>query len=197
MDKGSERRTNGRGGQQRPGRRSWHAASVFAILALLAGCGSSGSRTQATSSTRQSGGLSVKSSLTGHTTLPHRVHWTATPSVPGYQISEVEFLIDGRLTWVEQQAPYCYGSDGNFLVTSFLRPGQHAFTVKAVAVDGKTASTTVRASVPVAPAPPSALAGTWKQFQKSQGPGSPPTGTWRAVINRVGGKSTTHPEAQT
>jgi hypothetical protein len=87
------------------------------------------------------------------------------------QISEVAFLIDGRLDWVENNAPYYYGSDGNFLVTSFLSPGQHAFTVNAMTVDGKTTSTTVRASVPVAPAPPSALAGTWKRVWKPTIPG--------------------------
>lgn len=169
----------------------WRAAGVVVVFALLAGCGSSGSHPQTTSSRRPSGGLSVESSLAGHTALPHRIQWTATPSVPSVQISEVEFLIDGRLDWVEYNAPYYYGSDGNFLVTSFLSPGQHAFTVKAMTLDGKTASTTVRALVPVAPAPPRALAGTWKRFLKntSSAPPSssnPPTGTWRLVINPVG-----------
>jgi hypothetical protein len=110
------------------------------------------------------------------------------PSVPSSKILWVKFLIDGRLTWLETHAPYYYGGEGNFLVTSFLSPGQHAFTVTAVTVHGRVASTTVRASVPVAPAPPRALAGTWKRYQKQSDPSSPPSGNWRVVINRVGWK---------
>jgi hypothetical protein len=72
----------------------------------------------------------------------------------------VDFLIDGRLRWVEHSAPYSYGSDGNFLVTSFLSTGSHRFTVKATTTAGKTASTTVIARVAAAPDPPRALAGT-------------------------------------
>jgi hypothetical protein len=100
----------------------------------------------------------------------------------------VDFLIDGRLRWVEHNAPYSYGSDGNFLVTSFLSTGSHRFTVKATTTDGKTASTTVTARVAAAPDPPSALAGTWKRFVKQTDPSGPPSGYWRLVINRVGWK---------
>jgi hypothetical protein len=95
--------------------------------------------------------LSVKSSLPGHVTLAHRIRWTATPSVPPDQISEVDFLIDGKQLWIEPNAPYDYGDDGNFLVTSFLSAGPHTFTVKATTAAGKTASTTVTANVLVQP----------------------------------------------
>ena len=162
------------------------AACMGAVVATAGAAGPGGG-----ARVDHGGGLSVKSSLEGHTALPHRIKWTATPSVPSAQISHVEFLIDGRLDWEEFSAPYYYGGDGNFLVTSFLRPGQHTFTVKAMTFHGKTASTTVTARVPVAPAPPRALAGTWKRFLKNTssaptGSSNPPTGNWRLVINRVG-----------
>jgi hypothetical protein len=160
--------------------------ATAAMFALLAGCGSTSSHTQTASSGSPSGGLSVKSSLAGYATLPHRIPWVATPSVPSDQISEADFLIDGRQMWVEHNAPYVYGSDGNFLVTSFLSAGPHTFTVKAVTLGGKTASATVRATVLAAPPPPSALAGTWNRFAQFASTSTTPSGHWRLVINRVG-----------
>jgi hypothetical protein len=100
----------------------------------------------------------------------------------------VDFLIDGKHMWVEHNAPYFYGSDGNFLITSFLSAGSHTFTVKASTIGGKTASTTVTAHVPAAPAPPSALSGTWKRYLKQTDPSGPRSGYWHLVINRVGWK---------
>src|SRR5262249_21761462 len=93
---------------------------------------------------------------------------------------KVEFLIDGRLAWVEHGAPYVYGSDHNgqqegYLVTSFLSPGTHRFAVRATATDGSTATDTVVARVLPAPAPPAALAGTWQRTIDATGvpkPGS-------------------------
>jgi hypothetical protein len=169
-------------------RRVGPATALFAGLALLTSCGATRSHTQTTSSASRSDRLSVKSSLTGHAMLPHRIRWTATPSVPPDQTSEVDFLIDGHRLWVEHTAPYYYGDDGNFLVTSFLSAGTHAFTVKATTIDGKTASITVTARVPAAPAPPSALAGGWKRLVKQTDPSGPPSGDWHLIINRVGWK---------
>jgi hypothetical protein len=164
------------------------ALSALASLALLTACGASSSHahTAAAASARPTDRLSVSSSLAGHTTLPHRIHWTATPSVPPDQVSEVDFLIDGRLRWVEHNAPYDYGDDGNFLVTSFLSAGSHTFTVRATTIGGKTASTTVTAHVHAAPAPPNALAGTWKRYVKRTDPSGPPSGNWHLIIDRVG-----------
>lgn len=39
----------------------------------------------------------------------------------------MDFLIDGHQLWVEHNTPYFYGDDGNYLVTSFLKPGKHIF----------------------------------------------------------------------
>jgi hypothetical protein len=162
--------------------------SALASLALLSACGTTSSHAPTASSASPSDPLSVKSSLTRHATLPHRIPWTATPSVPSDQISEVDFLIDGRRMWIEHNPPYDYGDDGNYLVTSFLSAGPHTFTVKATTITGKTTSTMVTAKVPAAPAPPSALAGTWKRFVQQMDPSGPPSGYWHLVFNRVGWK---------
>jgi hypothetical protein len=134
--------------------------------------------------------LTVTSTLDGQTTLPHRIRWQAFPSVPAAQVSAVDYLIDGRQLWVEHAAPYFYGSNAggvdNYLVTSFLTPGPHQFVVKVVTTDGQTATDTVTATVPVAPAPPAVLAGTWKRFVKNDGAEQPRTGYWQLIISKVG-----------
>src|SRR5215212_2292185 len=129
--------------------------------------------------------LTVASTLDRQTTLPHRVTWQATPSVPESQVSEVDFLIDGQLTFVERHAPYTFGRDGGYLITSFLTPGQHSFTVRVNTVGGQSAEATVKAAVEAAPAPPSALAGTsWTHTmtaadqKKASSSETPPSGDW-------------------
>lgn len=119
--------------------------------------------------------------------LPHRIHWIARPDVATTKVKEVDFLVDGRKLWVEHHSLYYYGDDGNYLVTSFLKPGNHTFTVKVLTFDGKRARDTVKGRVGPAPAPPPALAGTWKGFLPQAHPlPSPPSGYWRFVIDRVG-----------
>jgi hypothetical protein len=143
--------------------------------------------------------FAVTSTLDGLTALPHRIHWQAFPR-PSANVSEVDFLIDGKQLWVEHVSPYFYGGDSNYLVTSFLAPGAHAFTVRAADASGHVTTDTVTATVPAAPRPPTALAGTWKGFalkNKNASPGSctslsgvpvpcPPAGYARLVISPVG-----------
>ena len=165
------------------------AAVAVAVAFLIAACSPAGSSSSAhsaaSSSPASAARLTITSTLEGHTSLPHRIYWQATPSVPGADVSKVDFLIDGKVYWVEYNAPYFYGGNYNYLVTSFLTPGPHTFTVKVVTTTGQTARQTVTATVPVAPAPPAALAGTWWNFQQ-QTPGSPPTGYWRLVVSSAG-----------
>ena len=153
----------------------------FALACFVAGIVS------ATSVARPTSTFTVRSTIDGMTVLPHHIHWLGRTNLKPSQIKEVDFLIDGRLAWVEHQAPYVYGSDENgrregYLVTSWLSPGTHRFAVRAKARDGSTATDTVVARVLPAPAPPAALAGTWARTVDVSGapkPGSPgnPTST--------------------
>lgn len=174
----------------RAARSALRRASLAVTLGLLvSACSSSGSSPAAGSGTpnasRSSAPLTVNSTLEGHAVLPHRIHWQALPSVPGADVAEVDFLIDGQVFWVEHNAPYYYGGDDNYLVTSFLTPGPHTFTVKVITAADQSATQTVTATVPVAPAPPAALTGTWWTFQSGgpSGSGSPPAGYWRLVVS--------------
>ena len=113
--------------------------------------------------------VKVTSTLDGKTVLPRRIRWIATPTIPASQVSKVQFFIDGgKPRWEEEHAPYTYGEDENgrhqnYLVTSWLTPGRHRFTVRVLTVDGRKAQSTVVARVLPAPAPPATLAGTWRR----------------------------------
>jgi len=138
--------------------------------------------------------FTVSSSLDGTRVLPLRLRWIAQPNIPVAQVKEVDYLIDGRRAWVEHHAPYYYGSNegnyGNWLVTSFLKPGLHTFTVQAVTTGGQTATDTVRARVLAAPPPPAKLAGAWTRIVTAadlkKGPKGPPPGRWTITISTVG-----------
>lgn len=102
------------------------------------------------------------STLDGKKVLPLRIRWIARPHISASKVKKVEFLIDGHWLWTEHQTPYFYGGNGNSLVTSFLRPGRHTFTVRVFAIGARTQTDNVRARVIPAPPPPSELAGKWK-----------------------------------
>jgi hypothetical protein len=143
--------------------------------------------------------IAVTSSIDGKKVLPQRSRWLAHPRVSAAQISEVDFLIDGKLRWIEHHAPYNYGSDDlhghlGYLFTSWLTPGKHRFTARAITTSGRTGSDTAVARVLPAPQPPAALAGLWvrtvteQDLQKSDPKfgGGPPAGVWKLVFDRVG-----------
>src|SRR5207244_6572195 len=99
--------------------------------------------------------FTVTSSLDGKTVLPVRSHWVVDPKLDPSQgqVAEVDYLIDGYHAWTEHSAPYSYGADGNWLVTSILKPGLHTFTVRAVTADNQVAIDKFQARV-TAPPPP-------------------------------------------
>jgi hypothetical protein len=106
--------------------------------------------------------FAVTSSLDGKKVLPLRSRWLAYPKLPAAQIKEVDFLIDGKLRWIEHDAPYNYGSDDlhghlGYLITTWLTPGRHTFTARAIDKQGRKATDTVVARVLPAPEPPSEL----------------------------------------
>jgi hypothetical protein len=118
--------------------------------------------------------------------VPHRTHWLAFPHLPGTFATRVDFLIDGKVRWIERNPPYTYSDDDGFLVTSFLSPGRHRFTVRVRTIDGRVVSDTVRARMLPAPTPPAQLAGKWQRDVAQAVPADPgasagdsvPAGTW-------------------
>lgn len=152
--------------------------------------------------------FTIRSSLDGKSVLPHRLPWIAYPSAP-VMYPGVEFLIDGKLVYDNRLEPYAFGHDGRdeatntvktgYLVTSWLTPGKHTFTVRAKRnPDRVTASKTVFARVLPASQPPAALAGMWTRQIEKPVPsdrgvlwhGTAPAGRYRLTIDRRYLKST-------
>jgi hypothetical protein len=133
--------------------------------------------------------LKVTTTIDGKKVLPHRIRWVARLSVPASQVASVTFSIDGKVRWTESEAPYTYGDDGNWLVTSWLTPGRHRFAARVTGNDGRRATTTTFAKVVAAPKPPSELNDTaWSREYTAAEAGGAPAGTWRLNIDRSGWK---------
>ena len=183
----------------------WIPGTV-AILATLMGCSATGVATPITSSNRPptaspspptaspspTSAANVTSTLDGVSVLPHRIHWQAKPSVPAADVTQVDFLIDSQLAWTEKAIPYFYGDDGNWLVTSFLKPGQHEFQTRLITVDGQTVTDTVDSIVGKPTPPPTLVSGRWARVvssadvSKATSGQPPPAGRWSLTINEVG-----------
>jgi hypothetical protein len=175
--------------------------AVLAAASGVAGCGGDGHSISAQKGTSPPP-FRVTSTLDGRSVLPHRIRWLAFPKLKGAEVTSVAFQIDGgKPRWVEQDPPYTFGDDEDgahqgYLVTSWLAPGEHRFTVRAIASDGRKATDTVVARVAPAPQPPGDLGGVWRRrVSDTSGapePGSPgnptetltPRGTYELVIDR-------------
>ena len=157
--------------------------AALALLAWLTPAAATPSKT----------GFKVRTSLDGKTVLPHRIHWLGYPLLARDKVKEVAFLIDGKVRWIEHDPPYSYSEDGGYLVTSWLSPGLHRFTVRATSYTGAKGAKTVVARVVAAPEPAAELAGTWQRdiADEVPGPADPrcapdpvPAGRWTLVFER-------------
>jgi hypothetical protein len=176
------------------------AVAASATVGVELGTGGSSARPPTTSRLAE---RQTTSSLDGKTVLPQRTRWLVHPDVPASAVREVDFIIDGKLRWVERIPPYYYGGDENgtnpgYLITTWLGAGEHVFESHVVSTGGKSATDIVTARVQPAPKPPAALAGTWtrtvtKHDQLKSTPlfgvgvgNVPPAGIWRLVFDRTG-----------
>ena len=134
------------------------------------------------------GEISVTSTLAGKSAVPHRVKWAATVK-PAAAVVKVFFLIDGKVRWVETDAPYVYGDDSDWLVTSWLPQGQHRFTVRAISSDGTKAESSTVATVAPLPRVPKPLNNSrWQLVLKKAVTGDAPAGKWTIQITAAGWK---------
>jgi hypothetical protein len=105
---------------------------------------------------------------------------------PNVAVKQVAFFVDGgKARCIAQEAPYAYAQDG-YLVTSFLKPGKHRFTVRATGYDGSVASTSVVARVVPALEPPAALVGTWQRTVDATDAPPPPPGAYDPTLTPSG-----------
>ncbi len=90
--------------------------------------------------------IAVKSSIIDGSTLTGNVMWKADTT--GFDISKVDFLIDGVLKWTENTAPYQFNGDPDgVLETTLLTNGSHTFMVKATSSSGAVSSSSSTVTV--------------------------------------------------
>jgi hypothetical protein len=117
------------------------------LLVALGGACDSKTASETASSTSE---VEISSSLERMETLPAHVRWLAS-ATPEEEVREVEFLVDGRRLWIDEEPPYSYGADGAYLGTTrfYGEPGTSLhFTVRARLDDGRTRKEFVLAEVP-------------------------------------------------
>lgn len=162
--------------------------ALLSLVGLIAASSALAERSAVSALSAPATTFRVTSSLAGKQVLPHRIHWLARTTLPPAQVTEVDFLIDGRLGFIEQHAPYTYGRDGNWLVTSWLTPGRHRFGVRVTATDGRKVTVATVARVLPAPAAPAELAGRWERQYSKEETGDAPAGLWTLSVDRSGWK---------
>lgn len=162
-------------------------------MLMCASCGSSATAVPAPPT------LGVLSSISDGAVLSNPLQWTARPvGAAGANVARVEFVIDARVRWTEQQAPYVFNGDGMQLFPWVLGPGAHRLAVRVLTSSGKQASTsasvTVRVPVPV----PTQLVGTYtrtvtaadirrtRSLRHEPAGQVLPAGAWRLRIARGG-----------
>jgi hypothetical protein len=136
------------------------------LLASSLACTVALSTTACGSSTQTPTPLALRalSSISDGAVLSDPVRWTATAAgVPATQVGQVDFLIDGRVRWIEHHPPYVFNGDGDELFPWLLGPGGHRLAVRIVTRTGATGSTVSSVTVSI-PAPiPVQLLGTFSR----------------------------------
>jgi hypothetical protein len=170
-------------------------ALVLGVSLLVVGCGGSGG----SGGQSQSSGVSVSSSIADGAKLRGALRWTAKPeSDADSLIAKVDFLIDGKREWTEENTPFFFNDDKQLLATWLLEPGQHTLAVRAETIDGKTAQSAAQVTVSAPPTVPDALVGTFERRvtqddirRTASEPGRDPsalapTGVWTFHVGRNG-----------
>jgi hypothetical protein len=101
--------------------------------------------------------------------------------------NRVEFWVDGKLRWTEQQAPYVFNGDGSTWDTTKESDGAHELVTKAYAGGARlqaTITVTVRNAAPASQPPPSPAATAVSVLSQTLTDGQTLSGTvtWQATL---------------
>jgi hypothetical protein len=159
------------------------AAAVIELLAVAAGA-------RAHASVDQPAVWSVTSSIVDGATLAAPTRWSAEPvGPPPGGLDRIEFLIDGKLLWVERHAPFVFNNDGNYLYPYVFARGAHQLIARAVSASGEQVTTTANVQMTQTPPKiPRALQATLEGPRQPSGhrpqPGArrPAASRWRPSV---------------
>src|SRR4051812_42404281 len=121
----------------------WVAVAALAVTAV-SGCGGGSSKGPTASATTESPAAppKVSSSISDGATLTRAVTWRVGVQPAGDDVAEeVEFLVDGKKTWVERESPYVFNDDGQVLAPWLLGNGPHTLVARVKTGGGATDST--------------------------------------------------------
>lgn len=175
---------------------------VLAVAAVAAaagaGCGSGGEPGRTVPAAVSKPRLT--SSIAEGAQLDKPIRWEARlAGVDPSDVTEVRFLIDGRVRHVEREAPYEFAGRGNRLLPGTLGHGSHTFAVDAQVAGGPRLTTASTATVSrQADGVPPEVVGRWtrtvtaaevrrtESFRKAESGEPLPVGTWRLRIGADG-----------
>jgi hypothetical protein len=149
-------------------RRARLALVAALISTTAAACGSSSGGDAASKASPEASPsaspatLTVSMSIQDGAVLANAVTWEAKPTASDTDpISKVEFSIDGKVRWTEENEPYVFNDDGEVLPPWLLGNGAHVLAVHAVALSGAEGSATAHVTVRAETTANEALTGTY------------------------------------
>ena len=141
-------------------------------------------------------------SIDDHAVLRRAVPWRVTVKLAENDlVNEVDYLIDGKKRWVEQEEPFFFNDDHQLLAPWVLGDGNHVLAAHVVTLNGATTDVTARVRVPADVSTNTAIAGTYRRTvtkadqqrvtpyrvpSKGAFGEVPPTGRWTIHIQRNG-----------
>jgi hypothetical protein len=142
------------------------AATSTAVTACAGGGDSNGGGTQSSTSRPASTPTppTVSMTIADGSTLARAVPWQgmARPAAGDF-ISEVEFLVDGKRLWVENNPPYVFDGDDQLLPPWLLGGGDHVLSVHVKTAKGAVADATANVTVNVRRAAEKRIVGTYRR----------------------------------
>ena len=176
--------------------------TAFALAAALFGCGSDDRTSRQAGSPNGSSGpeKEITSSIPEGAELTDPLRWHADlRGVNSADVSEVRFLIDGKVKHAEREEPFEFAGARNLLLPGTLGPGSHTFAVDAGLVGGGrlTAASTAKVSRRAEPIPAAAV-GTWTRtvapadvhrtegFREAAAGEALPVGRWTVEVGADG-----------
>ena len=161
------------------------------LTACTSGGGEKASGTGTSGQSSANENVTIESSLQGLETLPPRIRWSVTTSLPPEEVRGVRFIVNSDRWWGDDEPPYTYGPEGAYLATGWIaslaeQDRAHSFEVRVFATSGASWSETVRARLP-APELARDSPGAFKGYRGSYGYGRlsaahlanpPPPGKW-------------------